>query len=416
MQNPDEAAHFYRAEQVSKLVLAGQVIPDGEFGGIISAGPRELDRRTEILRFHTERKATRSMSAPVAWGGAVPAGFPNTAVNPPFFYVPAALMVALTQSTGVMLPHALILMRLATGFATVSIAATAIALAGDASLWLFAILLLPMSMALSAAVSQDGPMLAATALAVALYTRLRQPSLAHQGLVFASMCVLLTMVGMARVPYYAFALLALAAPVKRTWRILGGICITFCVVAWSTRSAVHFPLPPRQDGIVSPGLQVLGLATHPWRLPLLVVRTLRANDWLITRSFIGVLGSLDTDLPRAYRRLAWTGLVLAALAVWRLAPLRVLPKTMIMETFVVLGAVCGVALIQYMTWTVVGNPIIDGIQGRYFLAPAAVLGVLLCHGTSAHRFWQRWLALPVLALPGISIAVTVRALITRYYF
>jgi uncharacterized membrane protein len=306
-------------------------------------------------------------------------------------------------------------MRLATGFATIVIAGLAIALAGSAALWLFAVLLLPMSLAVSSAISQDGPMLASTALAVALYLRLGVPNPRHAALLFAPLCVLLAMVGMGRAPYLAFALLAVAAPVKRSWRVIGTLCIFACVIAWSHRSTSHFPLPLRPDGIVSPSLQCFGLLTHPWRLPLLFIRTVQINDWLAVHSFVGLLGWLDTALPHIYHLAAWAGLALAAAAVWRpyTSPA---PWTRIaLEVLAVLGATGGVFLVQYMAWTTVGSPVIDGVQGRYFLAPALVLGVLIKGGPGNPGISQRWLAVPVLALPVVSIAVTLHALIARYY-
>jgi uncharacterized membrane protein len=415
MQNPDETNHSFRADQVSRLVLAGQVIPDGEFGGVVSSGIAVPAAATSALRSHPERKVTRAMLAPSAWGVPIAAGFPNTAVNPPIFYIPAAVADALARDLRIRLPHALILMRIATGFVTIAIAAAAIALAGSAALWLFAMLLLPMSLAVSAAISQDGPMLASTALAASLYLRLQAPKLARKQLTFVCLCLLLTMVGMARSPYIAFALLTIAVPVKRSWRIAGAAIIFACVIAWSAHSMAHFPLPFRPGGIVSPSLQCMSLITHPWRVPLLAFRTLRAYGDPLAHGFIGQLGWLDTALPAIYDLIAWTGLGVALLATWRPRLPPVSRSGLALEALAVIGSAGGVCLIQYMIWTAVGSPLIDGLQGRYFLAPALLFGALLSSGTVSCNRVQNWLALPVLALPVLSIAVTLHAVIVRYY-
>jgi hypothetical protein len=416
MQNPDEAAHTYRADQVGRLGLLGQVIADGEFGGVVSSGIALPAAATLALHAHPERKLSRAMLAPSAWGPPVEAGFPNTAINPPFFYIPAAAADAGARALGKHLPNALILMRIATGFTTIAVAAAAISLAGDAALWLFAVLLLPMSLAVSAAISQDGPMLASAAMAVALYLRLRAHNPAHLKLTFACLCLLLTLLGMARSPYLAFALLAIAAPVKRSWRIIGVAVIFACVLAWTARSAAHLPLPSRTDGPVSPWLQFMALITHPWRFPILVFRTLRANEGFIVRGFIGQLGWLDTDLPHLYHVIAWLGLGVAALAAWRPRPAPILPAVIGLEALAVIGSAGGLCLVQYMIWTNLGNPLIDGVQGRYFLAPALCAGVLLSGGAPARSRAQSWLTAPVLALPVLGIAVTMHALIARYYY
>jgi uncharacterized membrane protein len=415
MQNADETAHAFRADQVSRWHFAGEVLADGEYGGDVSSGLASLQRATATLPFHPAGKVTRAMYAPLQWGDAVPTGFPNTAVDPPFFYLPAAVMAGAARRAGIGLPHALILMRLANGLATVVVAAFAISLAGDAAIWLFAVLLLPMSMALSAAVSQDGIMLACTALATALFLHLRRTS-SHQAFVFATMCLLWALVGMARAPYLAFALLLLAAPVRRSWRIAGVSFIAICVIAWVGFSARHVPLPVRADGIVSPFGQLLALCIHPWRIGFLAVHTWRDNDEMIARSFIGQLGWMDVDLPGIYRQLAWAVLALAAFATWRRGTRFISPRVLAVETLAVLGAAGGVALVQYMTWSTMGSPVIDGIQGRYFLAPALVLAIFLeCPSPSVVRP-ANWLAVPVLIFPILSIAVVLHALIIRYYF
>ncbi len=412
LQNADEEAHAYRADQVSRGVLLGQVLPDGEYGGAVSDGLLTLQQRTDTLRFHPERKATREMSLPLPWGGAVAHGFPNTAVNPPVFYAPAAVADAAARRFGVTLPRGLVAMRLAEGAASVVLGTAAIALGGEAAVWLFTVLLLPMAVAVGAAVTQDGPMLGCTALAVSLYLHLRKPQAGFAGLAFAAMCVLLTLVGMARVPYFAFVLLVAATPVTRWWRVAGAVLMAVCVAAWSARSAAHFPLPVRADGIVSPGLQVLGLVLHPWRVPLIAYRTFAANDWFIAHSFIGQLGWLDVELPGIYRDFAWAGLVLAAFASVRWGYLR----GWWLEVLAVAGAVAGVGMIQYMTWTVVGAPVVDGVQGRYFLAPALVLGVVFSRGGGVGLPGARLAALAVMVLPVLSISVTVHEVILRYYF
>ncbi len=414
LQNADEAAHAFRADQVSHLGMLGIRIPDSEFGGDADTGLAGLARQTASLQSAAGRVVTREAFRPLPWGRPAPIGYPNTAINPPFFYLPAALAAAATRWRGVGLPHALVLMRLATGVTTVAVGALAIAMAGSAAVWFYAVLLLPMSMSVSAAVSQDGPMLACTALAVALLLYLRRPGPARPRLAFAGLCALLAAIAMSRSPYLAFAVLLLAAPVRPSWRAAGLFCVVVPVLAWTWRGAQYLPVPLRPDSVVVPSLQLRLLLGHPWRVPLLVVRTLAANDGLIGRSFIGQLGWLDIGLPSAYRDAAWACLGLALwLCVRRVrgagdgpSP-RVLAGTLVAAA----GAVAGVGLAQYMTWTVVGSPVVEGIQGRYFLPPALLLGAL----GQVQAKTLPWLAAPVLLFPVASIAVTVHAVILRYY-
>ncbi len=318
LQNCDEAAHVFRADQVSHFGLFGVRLTDGEFGGLIDAGLVQMQHQVAPLQSPARSAVTRSLYRTLDWGGLVPAGYPNTAVNPPFFYVPAALVADVARPAGIELPHALVLMRIAMGVATVLISALAIALAGGAALWFYTILLLPMSMALSAAICQDGLLLGCTALAGALLLRLRRQDTTRRIWCFLLACLLLAAVGMSRSPYVVFAALVLAAPMRLPWRLAGLAGITAPVLAWSIRAARYFPLPTRLDGIVSPPAQLLALATHPWRVPLVAVHTLMAGEGrLIRRSFIGQLGWLDIGLPDLYHLAAWAVLGCALLATIR---------------------------------------------------------------------------------------------------
>jgi uncharacterized membrane protein len=230
-------------------------------------------------------------------------------------------------------------------------------------------------------------------------------------LAFTGLCILIAAIAASRSPYLPFAVLVLAAPVKPSWRAAGLSCIVVLVIAWTWRSAQHFPLPLRPDGVVLPSLQLRLLASHPWRVPLLIVHTITANDWLISRSFIGQLGWLDIGLPRVYRDAAWACLGLALWTCFRGTTAYRSSMVLACTLVAVAGSISAVGLAQYLTWTVVGNTVIDGIQGRYFLPPAILLGAL----SRVQAKNSPWLTAPVLLFPVMSIAVTVHAVILRYY-
>lgn len=415
MQNADEGAHVFRADQISHLGLLGVKLTSGQIGGFVDSGLKKLNTETASMHFQPSVKAPRAWYVPLPWGAPAPAGFPNTAIYPPPFYLPAAVMAASTRAAGIGLPHALVLMRIATGIASVAITACAIAIAGSAAIWLFTLATLPMSFALDAAISQDGPMLACTALSVALSIRLQKPGLPHPRLEFVAMCALLALVGMARPPYAAFALLPLAAPLPKAWRLAGAAAICACVLAWSAVAAPQMVLPVWPAGPVAPFKQLALLALHPWRVPLLAIRTWQADGGALSANFVAGLGWLDVDFPPFYISLAWGMLAWATLAAWCAGRGRFSIHGAALGLTAILAATGGVGLIQYLTWTAVGAPVIDGLQGRYFLAPAMLLAVPLARPITAPASITRWLAAPLLALPVLSIAITIHALILRYY-
>jgi uncharacterized membrane protein len=258
-------------------------------------------------------------------------------------------------------------------------------------------------------------MLACVALAVALLIRLKKPGMPYPRMAFLIVCALLALVAMARPPYIAFALLLLAAPVNRRWRVAGAAGMCACVIAWSALAAPHIILPIWPAGPVAPLRQLAGLVVHPWRVPLLALHTWQADGELISSSLICGLGWLDVDFPAFTPSLAWAMLGLAALSAWCAGRGPGSIQAAALGLMAMLAATAGVALIQYMTWTVLGAPAIDGLQGRYFLAPAVLLALPLARPITAISSPTRWLAVPILALPVISIAITMHAVILRYY-
>ncbi|UGV25861.1 DUF2142 domain-containing protein [Rhodopseudomonas boonkerdii] len=83
-------------------------------------------------------------------------------------YLPAVVGIWLGKSSGLSVVRTLYLARLLTGIATTLIGAIAIAVAIRSALWLFCVLLLPMTLSQMNAVTQDGMIFAMAALGVAM--------------------------------------------------------------------------------------------------------------------------------------------------------------------------------------------------------------------------------------------------------
>ncbi len=414
-QNADEPAHFLRADMISHGGFMAMRLPDGTVGGRVDAGATRAWGSFASLVFHPERKATRSMQISPPWGALAPATFQNTAIYPPFFYFPAALGIFLARNLGLSVLHGMLAARLATGLAAISIGAASIALARGAALWLFAILTIPMSMALTAALSQDAPMLACTALGVALCVRLLSGPPGHTAWWFAGACAALALAAMARPPYAAFAFVILALPVRPAWRWMGFAAIVICTLLWEAANLHVLAMPQFSQGSPDPYRQMLWLLHHPARLDPLLWKTWRVFHHVLFQGFIGYPGWQDMDLPDSFRKLALLILAVAAFVVLAGTSGKPSFAMLLAIAMTMLGTLAGIAAIQYLTWNLVGADMIDGIQGRYFLPPALLLGCALVRPVSAlHR--AAWLVWPVLLFPVLSIAVLMHALIMRYYF
>jgi uncharacterized membrane protein len=144
----------------------------------------------------------------------------------------------------------------------------------------------------------------------------------------------------------------------------------------------------------------------------MVVDTLRSQGRFYAVSFVGVLGWLDTPLGSSVA--AVHGLVLLLLAVAEANPAVALSvRTRAAILAIIAASVLVVVTWLYAHWTPVGRPIIEGVQGRYFIPVAPLAGALL---------YNRRLRLPVErwtpAIVGYAAALLAYALYRiaeRYY-
>jgi uncharacterized membrane protein len=397
-QNADEAAHAFRADQLSH----GELLGHGQ-GGSVDAGLHNEAATFEPIKFHVDRKVTRAMYAPMDWGGHMEAGFSNTAIYPPLFYLPAAAALAVARMMKLSVLHGLILARLASGAVAILAGTLAIALGEDAAVWIFAILLLPMSLSLTASLSQDAPMLAATALAVVVCRRPGTP----RALVIATL--LFALVAMARPPYAAFALLLLGVQAPLVHRWCAVLLVVTATVCWGLAAAPLMQFT--HTATINPAAQMHQLLSAPWQIPALLVATWQTSHVGLLIGFIGSLGWQDVNLPGWYDRAAC--LMLGVALVVFLTAVKGRDRAMLLVPASIIAA-CGlVGLAEYLTWSGVGAPRIDGMQGRYFLAPALLIAAL-----PAARRKLPWIDATeafVWLFPILSIAVTMNAIRVRYY-
>lgn len=412
-QNADEIHHLLRASQISHGGLLAERLPDGRQGGRVDPGLEAASARFAAIPFHRDRKVSHDLYAAEAWGTPRFAEFSNTAVDPPFFYLPAAMALATARALHWTVLQGVMTARLATGAVAVMLGVVAVARSGTAAPWLFSLLLLPMSLALTAAATQDALLLACTALAAAMSCQARQ-GVSRGNL--AIMTLLLALVGIARPPYAGFALVLLTARTSRRLRLAGIACVGAAVLAWSLLCAPHVVQAVFPGGRVDPQAQAWGLMQAPWRVVQLLDETWRRHSQDLATSFVGVPGWLDVDLPGAYHMAAriLIGLALLLLLGSRRERMRLSQWAGLAG---ILTAVLGVLLLQYLTWTLPGAVAIDGLQGRYFLPPALMLAsVLGVAGRAPAGTLARGTRATLLLFPLLSLPVLLHALLVRYYF
>ncbi|MCX7376833.1 MAG: DUF2142 domain-containing protein [Alphaproteobacteria bacterium] len=372
-ENPDEGTHFMRAEQVSRGIPIGSRLSDKNAGGIVDGAIIHTIIPFFPLRTSRDAHPTRAMYAAtenLRWGtGDALGGFPNTAVYPPTLYAPAALGIYVGKTMDWTVLRTLRLSRLINGIISVTVASIAIALAGSVAPILFVWLSLPMVFTQMAAVTQDGPLFAFAALAVALLCRPLCDAQPLSRMRFAGACLCIILFAMGRPPYVTAALMLLL-PNGISWRIraTGFAVVITSVLSWiffaQMTAVVVFRADIRPDEIIDPILHAKIILTQPWMFIALMSLTLWYFWGGLWEQAVGVLSWLDVPLPRWFYVIAILALVIgSALSSRSSVANRIGPSV---ACTVIITAIIGLFAVQFMVWTPIGANHVHGVQGRYF--------------------------------------------------
>jgi len=199
---------------------------------------------------------------------------------------------------------------------------------------------------------------------------------------------------------------------RRSWSDAWVTCLFgFAAVGWAVsalRSNNGLMLDPSHT---SAGLLIY-YAGHPWDFFEIAITTVTdpVQSIFLQRSFIGILGWLDTPLSAIYYPMLWAGLGICAAASMSIADFHVQRWGRLMLMASAAASVGIIFLALLVTFTPHPATLVQGIQGRYFLVPT----LLMAYALSNHQKIQavRWLLLLVFAILALSALIT--ALISRY--
>ncbi|WP_044559289.1 DUF2142 domain-containing protein [Azospirillum sp. B4] len=416
-QVADEPAHIARADSLTHGQVIGRRGPQPQADGTI-ATVAGVDAAVDALRVtsmmppHTQPVSPERLdwARGLDWsGGRGFVGLNTIATYMPALYAPAALGLSVARWLGAGPFDAILAGRLANIAVYLLLGVAALAVARRGRGLLFCLLAVPMSLSLAASFNQDCLIIAATALAAALVTRAEGRADPMDSGAYRGAALLLAVVIAVKPPYLPLvAMLLLPLP---GWRALRGAVVRqflprrlaaaglvlLPAVTWvllvQRGLATAVPRPAYEAGMIWPGprpaifhgtdaaAQIRVLLAAPWRIVTLVLHTLAVPHHFTGLFFeaIGVLGWLDLRLPKVVYQ-AWTlalalapgadmrlragaGARASACAAWG----RVRWTEVVMLAVAAGAAVEGIFLSQYLTWTNVGWPAVDGPQGRYFL-------------------------------------------------
>ena len=424
-QSPDEPAHVIRAASL----LEGQIV--GARGPVIQAGELQEPTATVLANVALPLVAFAGTGRGQYYGADAHAlvhritwatrphrvDAPNTASYAPFLYIPAALGMAAMQLSGYSPYDAFIAARCADAACYALLGAVALFLARRGKLVLFGVLLLPTALWLGGTVHPDGLMIGLSVLSAALLTGAEQ----SRARLWAA-AIALGLVILARPPLIPLALL-IAVPLGL--RRSAGPVLTAALpgLLWAgfvmPRASVPFvhgrPAPGgplwygdshRLFAATNPGVQAHILLFHPGLMLTLPLTTL-LGEWLrLVDELFRVVGQLNLRLPVFIGALGVASVLAGVLAMGRD------PANRRWKWLAGVAALTIIAIYdaQYISWTLVGSTIVQGVQGRYFFELIPFLALAGAPRPS-RSFW----AIPALALAACGFVAVPLAVLQGYY-
>ena len=444
MQSPDEMSHVERAYLLSKGHIFLQKLPPelmsgpretientafmerarrhgGPIGGPVDQGLLKFIAANSVLIQDYGRRLSiseRGQIANLEWAGVEEFHLmPGAGYYFPLIYAPQALGLAGGQLFKLGVEHSYYLAR---GLAL---------LACFGMLWLawrlltpnplvVAILLLPMSMFQMLSPTIDGLTTALAVLTCSLFMASVDHDRTHTtafswGLAF---CVFL----LVTIRTHMLPMLALPfclAWMRRSRRDLYLGCVLMLAALGWVLFAMHSTNDPRIARNHTTSELLFYYVTNPSAYFEVVSASLSSLE-LFTfyqESFIGILGWLDTKLPLYFYPTLWIGLALCALigVSWQSLQRDWLPRLLLI--LIALASVCLIFLALLVTWTPHPAPVVQGVQGRYFVVPMILLGYSLSGFAPVQGAVRRWLTRFVLAgFALVALTALTMTLVSRY--
>lgn len=436
--NSDEPAHIMRAQQLStgKIFADVNIGTNGakEIGGDIPVGIRDLLVATRVWgeggvfdSNFTVGNVHALVSTEAETGQAtVSVDFRNTAIYSPIAYLPQMPAFWVGKILSLSFASIVLLGRL---FGLITVAAAvffAIRLTPIGKWVFFAVALLPAFVSQAASFSADPAVLGFATLFAAYLMRVILQERAPRTGQYAALLAIGVGLSLTKVAYAPLLVLVFLIPLcnrqARTRKDflsagLGLLMAVLPALVWSklVGPATTVSLNPAAD----PSNQLSGIIDHPIAFARVVYRTFLTTELPgdLLSSFFGNFVWLTTPLPTAYVCLAVYALIASVLvrdpretrwldpgpAIWYFRGGLLL---------VAAGTVLVVAAGIYITFSAVDARVVEGLQGRYFLA-VLPLAMLAFYGNTLLR--QRAVNLSIVVVVVVVLLGGVAALVNRLY-
>lgn len=380
-QAPDEPSHIFRAYGISRGDVFVSVDPELGAG---SEMPRNLlDNLTWDPESGTIRNLYGNIFEPVS-EETIFQRYEGTASYNPICYIPQVIGIIIAKIFSAPMLVSLYMARLFNLAAFIIIIYYAIKIAPKFKNFILFIVITPIAMQQAASFSPDALLISVGIFLISYVMSLiyvKKDKLSTAG--FAMLYVLAILIGLLKIVYLPLLLLYFLIPDKvfgsRKSKIIHAVIMMLVVAVvnfcWMSYSSIFLTTIDGADS----GAQLSFMLSHPLAFLGVLMRTLQVNLRFYAMSGLGtILGTLQIRVPELYTFFSAGILLLMFAQNKEYLKSTTIQRVVYVLVFAVITLLIFVGL--YIQWTPVASPIIDGVQGRYFL-PFILLMPMFLYGS-----------------------------------
>lgn len=418
----DELVHFPRAYQVQEGKLGLQHLNGPNYGGYLPVQIVKMNDgfREQVQNKHPDMQRVDTLKAQYAdeklsGNERQSLAFTSAGVYSSWAYFPAALGIKIARIFSLPLIWYIYLARLSCFLIWLALVYLAIRIIPVGKYFLVFVALLPTSLVQAATIGMDGIVNGLAWLIVAITLAVLAKKIKFSPKVIAITLLLSLYLATTKQGYALIAAMPLIIPSRfynlskkqaRTLRVIFGALLVI-VAAWYVKATA--PLASILHQVQRPGLyvdsgaQVRYFLSHPISVTLAILFAPFTISYLgVYAGVVGVLTNRLIYLPIPLIILLYLALIAVIMNMKGTSELRSERRRLLLgSSAAFVGTFILINLALYVSFTKVGNPSIEGVQGRYLL-PLAPLLVAMRAG------WQRPIyKLPLVVLVSVALILII---------
>lgn len=374
---PDEIHHFMRSFEIScGNLVSRHSETDGEGGNYLPIAMKHYD----------------DPDAEINWDETEWMNFSNISIYSPTNYFPQAIAIRIARQFTDNVQRLFYAGRIGGCLFWLICSAVAIMLIPFGWRPLSVLLLFPITLQEGISLAADGFTNGISVLLIAFIMRIafRRQKIKKREIIFLG--ILSVLLSLSKIVYVVLILLVFIIPKEAFETKKGNLAFKIAIPVtaflinflwlWFATSYLTVPMVSDADS----GRQIMNILTNPLAYGAVMVRTIFDKIYFWVDSLIDTLGYYDISVNNV---VLFGSIIIYSIEVSNLsAKMDQIHWTMFLfPALVLIGGFGLICTSEYLTWTKVGNNVIEGIQGRYYVPLLPVLNIIvaLCNGRRANE-------------------------------